>query len=114
MERDNFAPREGRRETPLNDIGPTNLSLVIPDWVSYISAARTAYCGHGLLVQTMRSVLVPIQTLMRQTNAVNASIHTDEIAFTVAMFPLATGHTSRICVDFLTILQYSHSSNMCP
>ena len=65
------------------------------DWVFYICAARTVYCGHGLLVQTMHRVLVPTQTLMRQTNAMNASIHTDEIAFTLAMFSFGTGHTSR-------------------
>ena len=64
------------------------------DWVFYICAARTVYCGHGLLVQTMHRVLVPIQTLMRQTNAVHASTHRGGIALTVAMFSLRTGHTS--------------------
>ena len=82
------------------------------DWVFYICAARTVYCGHGLLVQTMHRVLVPTQTLMRQTNAMNASIHTDEIAFTLAMFSFGTGHTlrrfQRIFQDFDNNTSFQH------
>ena len=90
----------------------TNQSLDMIDWVFYISAACTAYCRHGLSVQTMHRALVPTQTLMRQTNAVNASIYTDEIAFTVAFWYWS--HITEISADFSSFLTNIHLSNKCP